>query len=461
MTRMADRRPRLLIVDDEPSILMLVRRFAEGRDFDVITHSGGHSLLAELGTMKPDAALLDRHMPEVGGLDILRVIRNIDPECQVILMTGDATVDSAIQAVKLGALDYLRKPLDFGRLGELLNTIKYSIERRQKLMAADGELANRIEFYGMIGRDPGMQELFDLIRRFAPHARTALITGETGTGKELVARALHKLGPRRERRFTAFNCSAIVDTLFESELFGHTRGAFTGAVDAKPGLFELADGGTLFLDEVGELPLHVQAKLLRVIEYGEVQRVGSSESRRVDVRIIAATNRRLLHDVASGAFRQDLYYRLNVVEIPLPALRDRRDDIPYLTAAFIKEFATRFGKPLVGVSAGAERLLHDAPWPGNVRELRNVIERACILSDGRILHERELLSVLGRAPLRPAVTVSATAPPGEPADAGPPLSRQTVEQALQRVGGNRSAAARMLRISRRALYRRLDSFGLR
>jgi DNA-binding NtrC family response regulator len=460
MTGTCDRRPRLLIVDDEPSILMLVRRFAEGRDFDVITHAGGHSLLAELGTLKPDAALLDRHMPEVGGLDILQVIRDIDPECQVILMTGDATVESAIQAVKLGALDYLRKPLDFGRLGELLNTVRCGIERRQKLLAADGELASRIEFCGMIGRDPGMQELFDLIRRFAPHARTALVTGETGTGKELVARALHTLGPRRERRFIAFNCSAVVETLFESELFGHTRGAFTGAVYAKPGLFELADGGTLFLDEVGELPLPVQVKLLRVIEYGEVQRVGSSESRRVDVCIIAATNRRLLHDVASGAFRQDLYYRLDVVEIPLPPLRDRRDDIPYLTAAFIKEFATRFGKPLTGVSAGAERLLHDAPWPGNVRELRNVIERACILSDGRILHERDLQSVLGRA-ARPAVTAAPTASAGEPPDAWPALNRQAVEQALQRVGGNRSAAARMLRISRRALYRRLDSFGLR
>ena len=458
---MPDRRPRLLVVDDESSIRALVQRFAERENFEVITHAGGRALLAELDTLKADVALLDRHMPEVGGLDLLRTIREIDPECQVILITGDATVESAIEAVKLGALDYLRKPIDFARLGELLNGVRVGIERRQRLMAADGELASRIEFNGMIGRDPSMQELFDLIRRLAPHARTALISGETGTGKELVARALHKLGPRRDRKFIAFNCSAVVETLFESELFGHTRGAFTGALEAKAGLFESADGSTLFLDEVGELPVPVQAKLLRVIEYGDVQRVGASDSKRVDVRIIAASNRNLMDDVGAGTFRRDLYYRLNVVEIQLPPLRDRRDDIPYLTAAFIKEFATRFGKRLSGVSPGAERILHDAPWPGNVRELRNVIERACMLSDGRVLHERELIAVLGGAAHRPSTAAAATMPARHDQDAGPELDRQTVEHALQQVGGNRSAAARMLRISRRALYRRLDSFGLR
>ncbi|OFW00315.1 MAG: hypothetical protein A3I61_00005, partial [Acidobacteria bacterium RIFCSPLOWO2_02_FULL_68_18] len=337
MTPMPDRRPRLLVVDDEPTMRSVVQRFAEAREFEVITHAGGRALLAELRTLRPDAALLDKNMPEVGGLDILRTIREVDPECQVILMTGEATIDTAIEAVKLGALDYLSKPLDFPRLGELLTTVRQNIDRRQRLLAADGELAGRLEFHGMIGRGPAMQQLFDLLRRIAPHARAALVTGETGTGKELVARALHKLGPRRDRKFLAFNCSAVVETLFESELFGHTRGAFTGAVEAKAGLFELADGGTLFLDEVGELPQPVQAKLLRVIEYGEVQRVGATEGRKVDVRVVAATNRRPLDEVAAGRFRRDLYYRLNVVEIGLPPLRDRREDIPYLTAAFIKE----------------------------------------------------------------------------------------------------------------------------
>jgi len=454
-----EHRPRLLVVDDEHTVRSLIQRFTEAEGFEVITRTGGHALLAELRTLKPDVALLDKNMPEIGGLDILRAIREIDPECQVILMTGEATIESAIEAVKLGALDYLRKPLDFTRVGELLAAIREEMERRQRFFTADSELASRAAFCGMIGRGPAMQQLFDMIRRLAPHARTALIAGETGTGKELVARALHKVGPRRDRKFVAFNCSAVVETLFESELFGHTRGAFTGAVEAKAGLFELADGGTLFLDEVGELPLPVQAKLLRVIEYGEVQRVGATEGRRIDVRIVTATNRRLLEEVTARRFRQDLYYRLNVVEITLPPLRDRREDIPYLTAAFVKEFGRRFEKQVAALSPGAERLLQNAPWPGNVRELRNVIERACMLSDGRLLTERELLAALGGQP--PPRADSGSELDASDEDTGPELDRLSIEHALQQVGGNRAAAARLLGISRRALYRRLDEFGLR
>jgi two-component system response regulator HydG len=457
---MPDTAPLLLVVDDEPGILALVQRFAEGEGFDVITRSGGQGLIEELPDLNPDAALLDRNMPDVGGLELLRAISETDPGCRVILMTAEATVESAIEAVKLGALDYLSKPLDFNRLREILGGVRYSIARRQRLLAADTELATRFEFCGMVGRGPVMQELFDLIRRLAPHARTALVTGETGTGKELVARALHKMGPRKDRKFIAFNCSALVETLAESELFGHVRGAFTGAVDAKAGLFEQADGSTLFLDEIGELPLPVQAKLLRVIEYGEVQRVGASDSRKVDVRLIAATNRRLPEEVSAGRFRQDLYYRLNVVEIQLAALRERRDDIPYLTAAFVQEFAARFQKRVSALSPGAERLLYNAPWTGNIRELRNVIERACILSDGRILSEREVLAALGGA-ARLAPPAAGTEPAPEPEEVVPELDRDTIQQALQQVGGNRSAAARKLGISRRALYRRLDTFGLR
>jgi transcriptional regulator with GAF, ATPase, and Fis domain len=267
------------------------------------------------------------------------------------------------------------------------------------------------------------------------------------------------------------NCSAIVESLFESELFGHVRGAFTGASVAKPGLFELADGGTLFLDEIGELPLVMQAKLLRVVEYGEVQRVGATDTRRVDVRILAATNRQLHDEVAAGRFRQDLYYRLNVVELTLPSLRERREDITCLSAAFVKEFAARFSKPLAGISPGAERMLHRAPWPGNIRELRNVLERACMLAEGRILTERELLSAMGGTR---RFASSGEALPADP-DAGhnpggvsrtcqpdpePAVDRQRLQRALQQAGGNRSAAARELGISRRALYRRLQEFGV-
>ena len=452
-------RPVLLIVDDEPGMVALVERFARTQGFDTVGRSGGQQMLSELPALKVDAAILDLRMPEVGGLEVLKAILDADPSSQVILMTAHASIDSAIEAVKLGALDYLSKPLDFDRLGELLTTVRRGLERRQLLLTVDSEMASRFEFHGLIGRSALMQQLFDSIRRLAPHVRTALVTGETGTGKELAARALHRLGGRRDRKYIACNCSAIVETLFESELFGHMRGAFTGATGAKPGLFELADGGTLFLDEIGEMPLGMQAKLLRVVEYGEVQRVGSTTPRRVDVRVIAATNRNLFDEVAAGRFRQDLYYRLNIVEIVLPALRDHPEDIPYLSAAFVKEFATRFRKALMGISPGAERVLQNSPWPGNVRELRNTLERACMLSESHVLSERELLSAMGSS-ARPQFSTSRP-PAVAPRPPSPKFDRATVEEALARARGNKSEAARALGLSRRAFYRRLESLGIR
>jgi DNA-binding NtrC family response regulator len=299
-----------------------------------------------------------------------------------------------------------------------------------------------------------MQEVFGLIRRLAPHARTALVTGETGTGKELVARALHRLGPRASRRFVTVNCSAVVETLFESELFGHVRGAFTGATDNKPGLFEAADGGTLFLDEVGELPAAIQAKLLRVLETGEVQRVGSLQPRKVDVRIIAATNRDLRADIDAGLFRSDLFYRLNVVELHVPPLRDRREDIPYLTAAFVKEFADRFGRTIEGVSPAAEQLLMTAEWRGNVRELRNVLERACMLADGGTLSERDVEVAM------PSPSDAGHADADEDSDDLDVVEREHIVRVLAEMRGNKVAAARRLGISRRTLYRRLERHGL-
>ena len=317
----------------------------------------------------------------------------------------------------------------------------------------------------MIGRGPRMQDLFGMIRRLAPHVRLALVTGETGTGKELAARALHSIGPRRDRRFIAVNCSAVNDTVFESELFGHARGGFLGAADNKPGLFELADGGTLFLDEIGGLPAPAQAKLLRVLELGEVSRVGALDTRRVDVHVIAATNRDLRAEVAAGRFRGDLFYRLSVVEVKLPPLRDRREDIPYLTASFVREVGDRLQKPMQGLTQGAEGCLTEAAWDGNVRELRNVVERACILADGEFVTERELAVCL--PPPAPAMAATGPVPASfslagdkPPTDLLVNVERDHIQRALVRTGGNKKAAAQMLGLSRRALYRRLERLDL-
>ena len=461
---MTGHRPLLVVVDDEQGILEVVGRFARRAGFDVVACSGGRDAVAQMEARRADLVMVDLRMPDVGGLDVLRALREIDPQCQTVLMTGYATVDTAVEAIKLGARDYLSKPLDFGRLDQLLTDVRDETERRRSVLSLEVDLARHLEFCGMIGRSPLMQELFGMIRRLAPHVRTALITGETGTGKELVARALHRTGPRRDRRFVTVNCSAVVETLFESELFGHMRGAFTGATDNKPGLFELADGGTLFLDEIGELPLGLQAKLLRVLELGEVHRVGSLDPRRVSVHVIAATNRDLRAEVTAGRFRSDLYYRLNIVEVRLPPLRDRREDIPYLTASFVRETSERLQKPLIGLTPAAERLLTSAAWDGNVRELRNVIERACILTDGEFIAEREL--AVSMPPPQLAVTPLAAASAPTAAAASPDadllvnVERDHIQRALVRAGGNKKAAAKMLGLSRRALYRRLERLDL-
>jgi len=461
---MNGQKPLVVVIDDEQGILDVVGRFAQRAGYEAITCSNGRDAIAQLQARRADLVMVDLRMPDVGGLDVLRAIREIDPRCQAVLMTGYASVETAVEAIKLGASDYLSKPLDFARLEQLLISVRDDLERRRSLLSIEGDVARRLEFCGMIGRGPVMQDLFGMIRRLAPHVRTALVTGETGTGKELVARALHRMGPRKDKRFVAVNCSAVVETLFESELFGHVRGAFTGATDNKPGLFELADGGTLFLDEIGELPMTVQAKLLRVLELGEVHRVGSLEPRRVNVHVVAATNRDLRKEVGEGRFRSDLYYRLNVVEVKLPALRDRREDISYLTAAFVRETAERLLKPIVGLTSGAERVLGMAPWDGNVRELRNVVERACILADGDFITERELAVSMPTALYTPAPMTSAevrdTSEAGVSGDLLVTVEREHIQRALVRSHGNKKAAARMLGLSRRALYRRLERLDL-
>ena len=438
-------------------MLALIERFAVPAGYTVVTETSATDAVARIAELAPDVALIDLRMPVMGGLDVLRAIRAAQPQCQVILMTAHAAVDSAIEAVKLGALDYLSKPLDFVRLAELLRQVTADLTTRAELLAADSATAHRLELCGMIGRSGVMQDLFGLVRRIAPHARTALVMGETGVGKEGIARAIHALGPRKSHKLVTVNCSAVVVTLFESELFGHVRGAFTGATEHKTGLFEAADGGTIFLDEIGELPAGVQAKLLRVLETGEVQRVGSLQAKKVDVRVVAATNRDLGQDAEHGAFRKDLYYRLNVVELIVPPLRERREDIPYLVAAFVREFAERFQKGIEGVSPAAERRLMNAAWPGNIRELRNVVERTCMLTDGRMLQDADLARCMpaarpGRAtphdrPLPPAVDLASH-------------ENAHIVEVLRAEHGNKTAAAGRLGVSRRTLYRRLQQHRL-
>jgi len=446
----------VLVVDDDRAILSLIGSVAVAEGFDVATAVDGTDAIQQLSGRPTDLVLVDLRMPGVTGLEVLRTIRDVDPRVRVVLMSGHATIDSAVTAVKLGATDYLTKPFDLQRLRQLLAAVRTETDERRALMKIDADAARHIEFCGMIGRSQVMQDVFDLVRRLAPHARTALVCGETGTGKELIVRALHMLGPRSSKRLVTVNCSALVETLSESELFGHVRGAFTGAAEAKTGLFETADGATLFLDEIGELPLPVQAKLLRVIENGEVQRVGSTEVRTVDVRIAAATNRDLRAEVAAGQFRSDLYYRLNIAEIVLPPLRDRREDIPYLTAVFVRQCAERFGKALSGLTPGAERLLVNAPWEGNVRQLRNVLERACMLASGEFITEVDLARLLSPAP---AAAPAASVRPDVPAPLVE-IEREHIVKTLEQVRGNKAVAARLLGISRRAFYRQLERHGL-
>jgi two-component system, NtrC family, response regulator HydG len=450
--------PTLLVIDDDASVLAFVADVAKSLEFRVVARRDVSAALADVHSIRPDAAIVD--LTYLEATTVLSELAAADPQCPVILMARNQSVDAAISALKAGALDYLAKPFDRERLRDVLVTVRKRVERRETLLRIDADVAKQFEFYGMVGRSPAMQELFDTIRRLAPHLRTVLITGETGTGKELVAKALHRLGPRRDKRLITLNCSAVVGTLFESELFGHVRGAFTGANETKVGLFEHADTGTIFLDEVGELPISLQAKMLRAVEYGEVQRVGALDTRRADVCVIAATNRDLLSEVADGRFRSDLYYRLGILELFLVPLRDRREDIPYLAAVFIRECSERVKRPIIGITAAAERLLQTAPWPGNVRQLRHVIERACLMTDGRMLSERELhaaMSTGAGGALRAAVSPRPT--PVAPKPVSSRLStaqRDQIERVLNQVGGNKTAAAHELGISRRSLYRWID-----
>jgi len=420
--------PVLLVIDDEPGTLALVDRIVQSTGFKTIMHTSAREALDRLPLEPVDLALIDLQMPELGGLDVLREIRRVQPQCGVILMTAQASCCSALDAVKLGALDYLTKPLDVGRLQHLLSETREEARRRTELLAAENETAHRLELCGMIGRSAIMQQLFGLVRRIAPHAQTALITGEKGAGKEAVARAIHDLGPGRGMPFVTVACADPVERAFEYHVF------------------EAAGGGTLFLEEVSALRPQMQAGLVEILE----------KPKSVPARIIASTRRDLRPEAEAGRFSGALLYRLNIVQLHVPPLRERREDIPYLTAAFVKEFAGRFAKPLAEVSAGAERVLMTGEWLGNVRELRSVLEHACTLAEGRVLTERDVDAAMPPVRQMP--------PPLQPVPASPlalnALEREHIIRVLGEVRGNKRVAAQRLGISRRTLYRRLERHGL-
>lgn len=449
-------RPRLLVVDDDTGMVAACAAVARRAGFAVSTAATGQAAMEVCATDDVDVAIVDVLMPGMGGIEVLRRIRTAQPGCVVIIMTGLGDVAGAVEAMRLGAHDYWVKPVSVQTMLDRLQTLAIGA-RAQGLMPHTD--ANDEPVAGLDGKSPAMRALFRQLRRTAPHARTVLITGETGTGKEVVARALHHLGPRAACAFVSLNCSALVEGLTETQLFGYVRGAFTGAAHSTQGLFEAAHRGVLFLDEVGELPLAAQAKLLRVLDGGEVLRVGATEARRVDVVVIAATHRDLLYEVANGRFREDLFYRLNVAAIRLPPLRDRREDIPILAETFVRQIAPRVGRALDRIHPEAMESLVNAEWPGNIRELLNVIERACLAADEREISVAVINQCLERA-------TRSTAPArreGEPVQGrrAPVATREQILSALAETRGSRTLAADRLAISRRALFRLMKRHHLR
>jgi DNA-binding NtrC family response regulator len=388
---------------------------------------------------------LDTHDP----YEFLARALRCDPGIHLILMTAEYTLEAALEAIRRGACDFLPRPLDLIRLNRTLDDVASLYDQRRRVRALEEQLLKDLEFHGIIGKSPAMLEVFDFARKVARHYTNVLLVGPTGSGKELVARAIHQISPVSQQRLAVCNCSAMVDTLLESQLFGHVRGAFTGATDTRPGLFEYANGGTVFLDEVGETSLAMQAKLLRVIQNREIQRVGSPEIKQVTVRLIAATNRDLRAEVLSGRFREDLFYRLSSIQIRIPSLAERLEDIPLLVQFFLKKYNDAYGKDIAGLTRRAQTVLLQHPWPGNVRELENVISTACITATGDFIDLSDLPEQLQHRNPRP---------PGD--EDWQPLSLDEVrkvhiQKVLQMCNGNRLRAAQILGIGRTSLYRYL------
>jgi DNA-binding NtrC family response regulator len=441
---------RLLAIDDDAGNLEIIRLALQREGLEILTSQDPETGFEIFLRTRPKIVLLDLIMPKLSGMEILERIVKADPGVEVILITAHYSAESAVEAIQKGAADYLTKPIDIDKLRSRIVTLLKEAEMRQKTLRLDQELIDAYQFEGIVGRSPLMLEVYAKVRRIAPHFRTVLVTGATGTGKELVAKALHRFSPAARGRFVACNCSALVENLIESELFGYVRGAFTGAIQDKPGMFEHADGGTIFLDEIGELTLAAQAKLLRVLQNRQVQRVGSLSPRNIDVRVIAATHRNLKAMVREGTFREDLYYRLAVVEIPLPVLANRREDLPLLERYFIAKFSAEYNKPIAGLARRAQTRLAAYSWPGNVRELENVIGNACMMADGTLIDVHDLPERL-HGPVAEDI-----AGEDETLLSLDELQRRHILRVLENVGGNKARAAEVLGIARATIYELLS-----
>jgi len=445
---------RVLVVDDDLGLRQSLTLLLKQADYDVVADGSPTKALEQALSDRFDLILCDVRMPEMEGLEFLRRYREAKGSALVIMMSAYGGEDAAIAAMKEGAYDYLPKPF---RSDEVLLTLRKA-EEREQLRGQVATLAAELKRWTdreVVAESPAMRRVVELATRVAPHPTTVLITGESGTGKEVIARAIHRMSPRHDARFVAVNCAAIPEHLLESELFGHVRGAFTGATADQRGLFEEADGGTLLLDEVGDLPLPLQVKLLRVLQEGEIRRVGGQRAQRVDVRVLAATARDLERDVAEGHFREDLYYRLNVVRVHVPPLRERPQDLEPLAAALLQRAMERAGRR-VAMSPEAVAAIRAYGWPGNVRELENTLERAVVLSaDGVIRADAFEAGGTGSASSRPPAV-----PPSRLEEAVAAAERAAIQGALGVTGGNRAAAAKLLGISQRNLFYKLKKLGL-
>jgi DNA-binding NtrC family response regulator len=436
--------PTILAILDDAESLETIQTALTPRGVRLLSAADPEAGWELLHRSHPDIILIDAGL--ANGMNLLERILDSDPGVQVLLLTDGYSADTAVEGIRQGACDCLSKPLSAASLWQRIGDLLSEARLRRETLELDDKLLESYRFHGMAGRSPQMLEIFARIRRVAAHYRVALVSGATGTGKELVAQALHSLSPVAHRRFVVCNCSSIVETLFESELFGHVKGSFTGATQDRVGLFEYAQGGTVFLDEISDMPLSTQSKLLRVVQNQELQRVGSSEVRRVDVHIIAATNREMSSMIAEKLFRQDLYYRLSMVELRLPRLADRKEDLPLLERHFVAKFAHGYHKRIGGISRRAQALLSRHGWPGNVRELENVLGHACMMAESEFIDLRDLPEYLrdgvrGVSPDEPELVPLAE------------LERRYTQHVLERLDGNKLQAAQVLGISRATLYR--------